>query len=110
MSIYLGSMVLQQVNLTIYPNEFCSSVSPSTKKNWETQLCSGDLQGRRDACQGDSGGGLYIQRNISETLRYTVDGIVSYGEQCASLMKPGIYTRVLPYLDWIRQNSDFQTA
>ena len=98
---------MKQVNLTIYPNDFCDNVSPSTTKNWTTQICCGDLNGERDACQGDSGGGLFVQQNLSSVLRYTIQGIVSYGEQCASPMKPGIYTRVLSYLQWIQENSDF---
>lgn len=93
--------------MTIYPNEFCSNVSPTVMKNWDIQLCCGDLNGERDACQGDSGGGLYVIRNISNINRYVIEGIVSYGEQCASLMKPGIYTRILNYIDWIRENNDF---
>jgi secreted trypsin-like serine protease len=79
------------------------------KKDWHIQLCSGDLLGERDACQGDSGGGLYIERNLLNNRRYTIDGVVSYGDQCASRMKPGIYTRVSTYVDWIRENSDFDT-
>ncbi|CAF1367314.1 unnamed protein product [Adineta steineri] len=102
-----GSLILKQVNLTIYPNDFCTNVSPSTIKNWDTQICCGDLNGERDTCQGDSGGGLYIQQNLSNIFHYTVNGIVSYGEQCASPMKPGIYTRISNYIDWIQENSDF---
>jgi secreted trypsin-like serine protease len=71
------------------------------------QICCGDLNGEHDTCQGDSGGGLYIQQNLSNTFHYTIDGIVSYGEQCASPMKPGIYTRVSYYIDWIQKYSDF---
>ncbi|CAF1133986.1 unnamed protein product [Adineta steineri] len=104
-----GSITLQRVNLTVYPNDYCSNVSSSIAKNWHTQLCCGDLQGERDVCHGDSGGGLYIERNISDINRYTIDGIVSYGEQCATPMKPTIYTRVSNYIDWIRENSDFDT-
>ncbi|CAF0841565.1 unnamed protein product [Adineta ricciae] len=102
-----GSLTLKQVNLTIYPNDFCDNVSPLTTKNWTTQICCGDLNGERDACQGDSGGGLFVQQNLSSVLRYTIHGIVSYGEQCASPMKPGIYTRVSSYLQWIQENSNF---
>jgi hypothetical protein len=40
-------------------------------------------------------------------FHYTIDGIISYGEQCASPMKPGIYTRVSNYIDWIQKYSDF---
>jgi secreted trypsin-like serine protease len=104
---FLGSTVLKQVNLTIYPNEFCTNVSPSVIKNWNAQICCGDINGERDACQGDSGGGLYIPQNLSNIFHYTIDGIVSYGEQCASPMKPGIYTRVSNYIDWIQTYSDF---
>ena len=95
------------MNLTIYPNDYCSTVSPSTTKDWSIQLCSGDLSGQRDTCQGDSGSGLYIGR---DHFHYTIDGIVSYGEQCASPMKPGIYTRVSSYVDWIRDHSDFDVT
>ncbi|CAF1162727.1 unnamed protein product [Adineta ricciae] len=102
-----GSIFLQQVNLTIYPNEYCSNVASSIVKNWTMQLCCGDLQGERDVCHGDSGGGLFIQRNVSDANRYTVDGIVSYGEECATPMKPSIYTRISNYIDWIGENSDF---
>ena len=103
-----GSSILQQVNLTIYPDDFCMNVSPMTRKDWSIQLCSGDLSGKRDTCQGDSGSGLYIARsNDFNRFYYTIDGIVSYGEQCASPMKAGIYTRVSSYVDWIREQSDF---
>ena len=102
-----GSMILQQVNLTIYSNDVCSNVSPRINKNWQMQLCCGDITGKRDACHGDSGSGLFLQRNFSQTNRYTIAGIVSYGERCASPMKPAIYTRVSNYFDWIREHSDF---
>jgi secreted trypsin-like serine protease len=83
------------------------NVSPSIIKNWDMQLCCGDLNGERDACNGDSGGGLFVERNFSQVNRYTIEGIVSYGDRCASLMKPAIYTRVSNYIDWIQENSDF---
>ncbi|CAF1171190.1 unnamed protein product [Didymodactylos carnosus] len=102
-----GSNVLQQTNVTVYPESFCSNVSPSNLKNWNSQICCGDLQGMRDACQGDSGGGLYIKRYTTDNNRFYVDGIVSYGEQCAIADKPGIYARTSYYLDWIRQSLDF---
>lgn len=97
------------MNLTIYPNDFCTNVSPTIRKDWNSQICCGDLNGERDACQGDSGGGLYIEQNHSERIHYTIDGIVSYGERCASPMKPGIYTRVSNFIHWIQQHSDFET-
>ena len=44
------------------------------------------MDGRRDTCQGDSGGGLYI---FDSTInKYVVVGITSYGYGCANPNEP----------------------
>ncbi|XP_042872907.1 serine protease 30-like [Penaeus japonicus] len=60
-------------------------------------LCAGYLEGRVDACNGDSGGPMACEIDG----RYTLLGLVSWGKSCAKARQPGIYTHVRHYLDWI---------
>ena len=54
------------------------------------------LQGR-DACQGDSGGALFAKRPLSDDplpamWRSQLIGIVSFGDKCGTIGKPGQLT------------------
>ncbi|KAM6220906.1 transmembrane protease serine 11F-like [Rhynchocyon petersi] len=61
-------------------------------------LCAGFMEGKIDACKGDSGGPLVYPDK--RDIWYLV-GIVSWGQSCALPKKPGVYTRVTMYRDWI---------
>ncbi|PVD39163.1 hypothetical protein C0Q70_01791 [Pomacea canaliculata] len=79
----------------------------------ETQLCAGSQRGGTDSCAGDSGGPLLCPKTDSatDTTRWFLMGITSYGEGCGKKGKYGIYTRVQSYLDWIHEtvNSNRQS-
>ncbi|XP_065072462.1 CLIP domain-containing serine protease B10 [Ochlerotatus camptorhynchus] len=62
----------------------------------EGQLCAG-AQYSIDSCSGDSGGPL-----MTQSLYWTVEGIVSFGYKCGLEGWPGVYTRVSSYVDWIK--------
>lgn len=53
--------------------------------------------------QGDSGGPLVISHN--RNIWYVV-GIVSWGIGCAKENKPGVYTKVTHYRDWIKSKTN----
>ncbi|KAH8330479.1 hypothetical protein KR067_003924 [Drosophila pandora] len=68
------------------------------------QLCAGDYSGNMDTCQGDSGGPLLLyehMRHHHQRIPYLV-GITSFGGACAS-GEPGIYVRIVHYIQWIEQ-------
>ncbi|XP_037675274.1 kallikrein-6-like [Choloepus didactylus] len=62
----------------------------------ENMVCAGDKKLGKDSCQGDSGGPLVC----GDRLR----GLVSWGNvPCGSKEKPGVYTNVCRYVNWIRK-------
>lgn len=60
-------------------------------------LCAGYKQGQIDSCKGDSGGPLVC---VVDKTWYLI-GITSWGEGCARPDKPGVYTKVTEFTDWI---------
>ena len=61
-----------------------------------TMICASDTG--KDSCYGDSGGPLLIVGD--EDIQV---GIISAGQGCARDEFPGVYTRVSPYLEWIKE-------
>ncbi|KAM7155238.1 transmembrane protease serine 11A isoform 2-T2 [Molossus nigricans] len=61
-------------------------------------ICAGYLDGIYDACRGDSGGPLVI-KDLRDT--WYLIGIVSWGDNCGQKNKPGVYTMVTYYRNWI---------
>jgi secreted trypsin-like serine protease len=83
------SRYLLKASVPLMADPDCAKSYPAYKA--EAMVCAGVPQGGVDSCQGDSGGPLVVDGRLV--------GITSWGEGCAAPGKPGVYTRVLAYLD-----------
>uniref|UniRef100_UPI00398E3243 hepatocyte growth factor activator-like n=1 Tax=Pristiophorus japonicus TaxID=55135 RepID=UPI00398E3243 len=88
---------LLEAPVSIISQMLCSSNSLYGSEVTPDMICAGNLVNIVDACQGDSGGPLVCYKGKTAYLY----GIVSWGDGCGKLNKPGVYTRVPKYLDWI---------
>lgn len=90
------SDILMTLDVPIIEFNTCRNVTDYGSAIHEGMLCAGYLEGERDACSGDSGGPLVCGSYQA--------GIVSWGTGCALPNKPGVYTDVAYYKDWILTN------
>ncbi|XP_032314983.1 transmembrane protease serine 11G isoform X2 [Camelus ferus] len=94
---------LREAEVEIISNDVCNRVSVYGGAVSSGMICAGFLRGKLDACEGDSGGPLVIanDRNI-----WYLIGIVSWGMDCGKENKPGVYTKVTRYRDWIKSKTN----
>ncbi|XP_039693955.1 hepatocyte growth factor activator serine protease isoform X3 [Pteropus medius] len=94
-SAYSGT--LREALVPLVADHKCSSPEVYGADISPNMLCAGYFDCKSDACQGDSGGPLACEKNGVAYLY----GTISWGDGCGQLNKPGVYTRVANYVDWI---------
>ncbi|XP_032124465.1 ovochymase-1 [Sapajus apella] len=93
---------LQQIRVHVLESKVCEYTYYSAHPGGITEkmICAGfATSGEKDFCQGDSGGPLVCRHENGPFVLY---GIVSWGAGCVQPWKPGIFARVMVFLDWIQ--------
>lgn len=99
------SNVLRHAFFTIQENNICRKKS-SILYNSTLAFCAGDRKGVKDSCRGDSGGAFVREVKRRRNLHWVAVGIVSWGEGCAQTENYGYYTRLYPFIDWIKKTKN----
>ncbi|XP_067672660.1 chymotrypsinogen 2-like [Haliotis asinina] len=91
--------VLQQGLVPLISERDCRNFPGFARAITRGMMCAGYTEGGVDTCFGDSGGPLQCQVGHNWYLA----GVTSHGinDTCADPEKPGIYTNILRYTDWI---------
>ena len=113
--------ILHQVSVPVIDNINCQEMFNSSghkKTIRDSFLCAGYKEGKKDSCEGDSGGPLmwqqedgrfvflesqYFQNPVFSNFRWLLMGTVSHGIKCAYPNLPGVYMRMTYYKPWIEK-------
>ncbi|XP_053210938.1 trypsin-1-like isoform X2 [Panonychus citri] len=110
------SRVLLKADLNLMPREMCNKTYSRLASRKISRgitddfICAGTADGKKDACQSDSGGPLIAKLETGDEAepgwesKFVQIGIVSFGYKCGVRGYPGVYVNVQKYLSWIVEN------
>jgi secreted trypsin-like serine protease len=90
---------LLQVDLPLVSQQKCIQMHGAAAIT-DAALCAGYDEGKKDSCNGDSGGPLFVRSPLLEPVQV---GVVSWGPGCAQANALGVYASVGHFESWIRQ-------
>ncbi|XP_049634302.1 suppressor of tumorigenicity 14 protein [Suncus etruscus] len=94
------AVILQKGEIRVINQTTCEKLLP--QQITPRMMCVGYLSGGVDSCQGDSGGPL---SSVEAEGRIFQAGVVSWGDGCAQKDKPGVYTRLPVFREWIKEET-----
>uniref|UniRef100_A0A667Z390 trypsin n=1 Tax=Myripristis murdjan TaxID=586833 RepID=A0A667Z390_9TELE len=99
--LWYNSQYLREAQVSPLAHDVCRKPDYYGDMITANMFCAGRPDWSRDACEGDSGGPLVCEMDN----RFFLFGIVSWGEGCAKEYRPGVYTTVTNYNQWIEQKT-----
>ncbi|KAF7659064.1 hypothetical protein LDENG_00003880 [Lucifuga dentata] len=97
--LWYKSQYLREAQVNLLANEVCGQKDYYGSLITDNMFCAGRPDWSQDACEGDSGGPLVCELDN----RLFLFGIVSWGDGCAKEFRPGVYTKVANYNQWIEE-------
>ncbi|XP_071385580.1 plasminogen activator, urokinase b [Centroberyx affinis] len=99
--LWYNSQYLREAQVSLVEHHVCQEKEYYGNMITENMFCAGRPDWSQDACEGDSGGPLVCEMDN----RLFLFGIVSWGDGCAKEFRPGVYTTVTNYNQWIAEKT-----
>lgn len=99
--LWYNSQYLREAKVNLLDHSVCRGKEYYGNMITNNMICAAHPDWSQDACEGDSGGPLVCEVNE----RLFLFGIVSWGDGCAKERRPGVYTTVTNYNQWIREKT-----
>lgn len=90
---------LREASVPTQATDVCNAPDALSGRIMESMFCAGNIHAGSDTCLGDSGGPAIVETPDGPFLV----GIVSWGDGCGQAKKYGVYAKVFPHVDWIKQ-------
>ncbi|XP_042254517.1 plasminogen activator, urokinase b [Thunnus maccoyii] len=99
--LWYKSQYLREAQVNALANDVCRQENYYKNLITDNMFCAGRPDWSQDACEGDSGGPLVCEADS----RLFLFGVISWGDGCAKEFRPGVYTRVTNYNEWIEEKT-----
>lgn len=93
---------LTAVDLPVWSLEACRKAPGFAKLVYDSNMCAGFPEGRRDACKSDSGGPFACR---AASGHWVLCGVVSWGDGCGRAGYPAVFARVASFRAWIERTT-----
>lgn len=97
--LWYRSQYLRQAHVNLLAHDVCRQKDYYGSMITDNMFCAARPDWSQDACEGDSGGPLVCEVDG----RFFLFGIISWGDGCARELRPGVYTKVTNYNQWIEE-------